>query len=71
MFPKVSLKLVLCLVSQWCLTLCNPMDWSPPGSLPEDLSNLGIEPRFLTLQADSLPAEPLKLAITDKSVFPS
>ena len=21
-----------CLVTQWCLTLCNPMDGSPPGS---------------------------------------
>ena len=23
---------VLCLVAQWCLTLCDPMDCSPPGS---------------------------------------
>ena len=23
---------VLCLVAQSCLTLCNPMDWSPLGS---------------------------------------
>ena len=23
---------VLCLVAQWCLTLCNPMDRSLPGS---------------------------------------
>ena len=22
----------LCLIAQWCLTLCNPMDCSPPGS---------------------------------------
>ena len=28
---------VLCLVTQSCLTLCNPMDRSPPGSsLPGD-----------------------------------
>ena len=23
---------VLCLVTQWCLTLCDPLDCSPPGS---------------------------------------
>ena len=23
---------ILCLVAQWYLTLCNPMDCSPPGS---------------------------------------
>ena len=28
----ISLVLCLCLVSQSCLTLCNPMDCSPPGS---------------------------------------
>ena len=28
--PKCSA--VLCLVTQSCPTLCNPMDWSPPGS---------------------------------------
>ena len=36
----------------------------------KDLPNLGIEPRFPTLQVDYLPAEVLKLAITDKSLFP-
>ena len=39
-----------------------PMDYSPPGGLPlpspGDLPNLGIEPRSLTLQADSLLSEP-------------
>ena len=25
-------KLIMCLVVQSCLTLCNPMDYSPPGS---------------------------------------
>ena len=29
---RVSINCVLCLVSQSCLTLCNPMDRSPPGS---------------------------------------
>ena len=38
---------VLCLVTQSCPTLCDPMDCSPPGS-----SAHGI------LQADSLPSEP-------------
>ena len=60
--------LVLCLVSQTCLTLCNPMDCSPPGSstrqeywsglpfpFPGGLSNPGIKPGSLASQADSLP----------------
>ena len=62
---------VLCLVAQWCPTLCNPMDCSLPGSsvqgdspgkytglgcpLPEDLSNPGIEPRSPTLQGRFFP----------------
>ena len=34
-------------------------DWSGyPFISPGDLSGLGIEPRFPTLQADSLPSEP-------------
>ena len=52
-------------VAQWCLTLCDPMDyrvsehWSgQPFPFPEDFPNLGIEPRSLALQVDSLPAEP-------------
>ena len=36
-FPKLSVKrwiyvAVLCLVAQWYPTLCNPLDWGPPGS---------------------------------------
>ena len=66
---------VLCLVAQSCLTLCDLMYYSPPGSsvceilqarilewvaMPSfrDPSNPGIEPRFPTLQVDSLPSEP-------------
>ena len=56
-----------------CLTLCDPMDCSPPGSvgfsrqeywsgLPcpsqGDLPNPVIESRSLALQTDSLPSEP-------------
>ena len=69
-------KGVLCLVSQSCLTLCDPMDCSPLGSsvhgdspgkntgmgchdlLQGNFPNLGVEPRSLSLQADSLPSEP-------------
>ena len=62
------------LVSQSCLTLCNPMDCSPPGSsvhgdslgknagvvaIPSSrTSSQPIEPRSPALQADSLPSEP-------------
>ena len=36
-----------------------PENWSGlPFPSPGDLPNPGIEPRFPTLQADSLPAEP-------------
>ena len=68
------MDVVLCLVTQLCLTLCDPMDCRPPGSsvhrdspgywsgLPcpssEDLANPGIKPRSPALQADSLTSEP-------------
>ena len=55
------------LAVQSCLTLCNPMDCSPPGSsfhgifqatihalLRGSLPHPGIEPGFPALQADSL-----------------
>ena len=29
---RINLVCVLCWVSVSCLTLCDPMDWSPPGS---------------------------------------
>ena len=57
-------------VAQSCLTLCNPIDYSPwnsPGQntrrVPLPFSRGSAEPRNLTqvshiLQADSLPAEP-------------
>ena len=57
-------------VSLSCLTLSNPMDYIVHGVLqarilkwvtfpsPGDLPNPRIKPRSLTLQADSLPAEP-------------
>ena len=60
---------------QSCLTLCNPLDCSPPSfpvhgilqagilkwvpTSPGDLPYPGIEPRSLALQADSLPSKPL------------
>ena len=62
------------LVSQSCLTHCDPMDCGSPGSSVHgdspgkntevgchtlgDLLNPGIEPRSPSLQADSLPSEP-------------
>ena len=58
-------------VAQWCLTLCDLMDYTVHGILqarvleweaspsPRHLPNPGIEPRFPTLQEDFfLPAEP-------------
>ena len=62
------------LVTQSCLTLCDPMDCGHQAPLstefpqeyrsgllfpsPGDLPNPRIEPRFPTMQADSLPTEP-------------
>ena len=56
-------------VAQSCLTLCDPMDYSPWSSSgqnrgmgsfspsPADLPNLGIKPGSPALQADYLPTE--------------
>ena len=63
---KSSLKVK---VTQSCLTLCDPMDYTMEFSRPEywsgypvpspgDLANPGIEPRLPALRADSLSAEP-------------
>ena len=61
---KVKVK-----VAQLCLTLCESMDYTVPGVLQArilewvatlssgDLPNLGMDPGFPALQADSLPAE--------------
>ena len=60
------------LVTQMCLTLCNLMDYSPPGFFvifsrqeywsglpsPGHLPDPGIKPRSPALQADSLLSEP-------------
>ena len=62
---------VTVLVTQSCLTLCNPIDCSPSGSpvhgihqqehwkplpSPGDLPDPGIKPGSPPLQVDSLPA---------------
>ena len=63
---------MLVVVAQSCLTLCDIMDCSPPGSSfhgkeywsglpfppPGDLPEPGIEPRSPTLQAHFLASEP-------------
>ena len=33
---------VCCLIAQSCPTLCNPMDWSPPGSSVHEISQSRI-----------------------------
>ena len=57
-------------VTQSCLTICNPIDYTVHGILQarilewvafpfsRDLLNPGTEPRSPALRADSLPAEP-------------
>ena len=59
------------LVAQLCLTLCGPMNYSPPGSSVHGILQARIlesvaisfsedlpDPGFPALQADSLPCEP-------------
>ena len=63
----------MCLVSQSCPALYDPMDWSPPGFsvhgilqarilewalLQGNLPDPGIKPRSPVLKAYSLPSEP-------------
>ena len=63
----------MCVCAQSCLTLCDPMDGIPPGSMgffrqeywsrlpfppPGNLPDPGIEPESPALQADSLLSEP-------------
>ena len=70
--PDPMCPSVLCLVTQSCLTLCDPMDCSAPGSSVQGDSpgkNTGVgcraliygwssQPRSPALKADSLPSEP-------------
>ena len=71
-------------VAQSCPILCNPMDCIVHGipqagilewvallqdPSPRDLPNPGIEPRSLTLQANSLPAEPPEAIRNTNLVF--
>ena len=65
-------------VTQSCLTLCDPMDYTVHGILQDrilgwiavpfsrDLLNPEIEPRSPTLGVDSLPAEPPYGVMTEK-----
>ena len=51
-------------VTPWIQSMefSRPQHWNgQPFPSPGDLPNPAIEPRSLTLQADSLPAEPQKL----------
>ena len=57
-------------ITQSCSTLCDPMDYAVRGILQarilewvavpfsRALTNPGMEPRYPSLQADSLPAKP-------------
>ena len=51
------------LFTELCLTLCHPMDCSPPdSSVPSQggLLNPGIKPLSPALQANSLPSKPMQ-----------
>ena len=56
---KLNLKVK---VTQSCLILCDPMDYTIHGILQARIlqwvANPGIKPRSPALQVDSLPAEP-------------
>ena len=75
----------MCLVTQSCSTLCNPMDCNPPGSSIHwdspgkntgvgchaslQDSNSGVEPKYPTLQVDSLLSEPFAILAHLSSSF--
>ena len=42
LFPSVCVCVCVCLVAQLCLPLCDPMDWSPPGSPVHEILQAGI-----------------------------
>ena len=76
---KVKNVKVKVLVTQSCLTLCNPMDclWDSPGkknwrglpvASPGNLPNPGIEPGCPALQTDALPSEISPKTITSFKV---
>ena len=71
---KNCVDCVSVLVTQSCPSLCDPMDWGPPGSSIHGIFQARIlgwvaisffrgssqpRARTWTLQADSLPSEPL------------
>ena len=68
-------------VTQSCLTLCDPVDYTVHGILqtrilewwpfpsPGDFPNLGIKPRSPALQADSLPHLQLRQEPQGTSAF--
>ena len=68
--PLTSEESKVCLVTRSCLTLCDPMDCSPPGFSVHGIlqarilkwvttpSPRGSNPGLLHLQEDSLPSEP-------------
>ena len=69
MFLESELKVK---VAHSCPTLCNPMDCTGPNTgvgshslLQGNLPNPGVEPRFPTLQAESLPSKPQAVAVID------
>ena len=74
---KVTVKVLVVLAAQSCPTLCDPTDYSPPGSSvsrqenwsglpfppPRDLPDPGMKPGSPALQADALPPELLQLKL--------
>ena len=45
------------LVAWWCPTLCNPMDWSPPGSSVHGISQVRIL-KWVTIPFPGDPPDP-------------
>ena len=79
-YSKIDETEVKVKVTQSCLTLSDPMDYTVHGILQARIlewaaflfsrgsSHPGIKPRFPALQADSLPAEPQGKPTTDENV---
>ena len=65
---------IICLVSKSCPTLCDPVDWSPPGSSVCGISqakNTGVGCRFLLRGASDPGTESTPPALAGRGSTPS
>ena len=66
-FPSVPMPRVVCMLSQSCPTLCNPMDCNPPGFSVHGISQARILETTGDLHDPGIePASPVSTALADE-----